>query len=255
MPISVSIICFNEERKIRRCLESVKWADEIIVLDSFSTDNTLDICREYTDKIYQHKFDGHIEQKNMAIDLCANDWVFCIDADEVVSDDLREAVRGIDIQYTEYKGFAVPRLVFYLGKWIKHGSWYPDYKIRFFNRKFGRWGGINPHDTVIVNGNVSKLKGDLLHYSYESVKAHLEQVNKFTDIMAFEYGKIGEQPSIVNLTLRPFVKFFKMYFLKLGFLDGKRGFIIAVIASFYVFMKFAKLFEKKLDSDGNYHKK
>jgi glycosyltransferase involved in cell wall biosynthesis len=248
MSISVSIICFNEEKKIRRCLESIKWADEIVVLDSYSTDNTLEICREFTKKIHQHKFDGHIQQKNRAIDLCSNDWVFCIDSDEVVSEELRESILGIDIQKTEYKGYAVPRMVYYLGKWIKHGGWYPDHKIRFFNRKSGRWGGINPHDTVIVKGKTSRLKGDLLHYSYENVRAHLDQVNKFTDIMAIEYGKIGEKPSIINLTLRPFVKFFKMYFLKLGFLDGKIGFIIAVIASFYVFMKFVKLFEKKLDS-------
>jgi len=249
MPISVSIICFNEEKKIRRCLESVKWADEIVVLDSFSTDRTLEICKEYTDNIHQHKFDGHIQQKNRAIDLCPNEWVFCIDADEVVSKELKESILTIDTAKTDFKGFAVPRKVFYLGKWINHGGWYPDYKIRFFNKKFGKWGGINPHDTVVVNGKTAKLKGDLQHYSYENIKAHLDQVNKFTDIMALEYGKIGEKPSVINLTIRPFIKFIKMYFLKFGFLDGKRGFIIAVIASFYVFMKFVKLFENKIKKD------
>ena len=246
MPISVSIICFNEEKKIRRCLESVKWADEIVVLDSFSTDTTLNICREYTDKIHQHGFDGHIQQKNRAIDLCSNDWVFCIDADEVVTDELKDSILKIDTAKTEFYGFAVPRKVFYLGKWINHGGWYPDYKIRFFNRKFGKWGGVNPHDAVIVQGKTSVLKGDLQHYSYENVSAHLNQVNKFTDIMAREYEALGKKPSIINLTIRPFFKFFKMYFLKLGFLDGIRGFIIAIIASFYVFMKFVKLFERKL---------
>jgi glycosyltransferase involved in cell wall biosynthesis len=249
MPISVSIICYNEEKKIKRCLESVKWADEIVVLDSYSTDKTLDICRGYTKKIHQHKFDGHIQQKNRAIDLCSNDWVFCIDADEVVSDELRSSILGIDIKNPKYLGFAVPRRVHYLGKWINHGGWYPDYKLRFFNRKFGRWGGINPHDTVIVNGKSLTLTGDLLHYSYESISAHLSQVNKFTDIMAQEYDKIGKNPSIVNLTIRPLFKFIKMYFLKLGFLDGRRGFIIAVIAAFYVFMKFVKLFERKVNPD------
>lgn len=249
MPITISIICFNEEKKIRRCLKSVKWADEIVILDSFSTDKTLEICREYTDKIHQHKFDGHIQQKNRAIDLCANEWVFCIDADEVVTDELRASILNIDTSKTEFRGFAVPRKVFYLEKWINHGGWYPDYKIRFFSKKSGRWGGINPHDTVIVNGKTAKLKGDLLHYSYENIRAQLDQVNKFTDIMALEYEKIGEKPSVINLTIRPFIKFFKMYFLKLGFLDGKRGFIIAVIASFYVFIKFVKLFERKIEKD------
>lgn len=249
MSISVSIICFNEEKKIKRCLESVKWADEIVVLDSFSTDKTLEICKEYTDKIHQHKFDGHIQQKNRAIDLCKNEWVFCIDADEVVSNELKESILSIDTVKTEFKGFAVPRKVFYLGKWINHGGWYPDYKIRFFNKKYGKWGGINPHDTVIVKRKTANLNGDLQHYSYENIKAHIDQVNKFTDIMALEYGKIGEKPSVINLTIRPFIKFIKMYFLKLGFLDGKRGFIIAVIASFYVFMKFVKLFERKIEKD------
>ncbi|MBN2041270.1 MAG: glycosyltransferase family 2 protein [Spirochaetes bacterium] len=246
MAISVSIICYNEEKKIRRCLESVKWADEIVVLDSFSTDATQDICREYTDKIHQHEFDGHIQQKNRAIDLCSNDWVFCIDADEVVTDELKDSILKTDTGKTEFYGFAVPRKVFYLGKWISHGGWYPDYKIRFFNRKFGKWGGVNPHDTVIVQGKTSFLKGDLQHYSYENISAHLTQVNKFTDIMAREYEALDKKPSVLNLTIRPFYKFFKMYFLKLGFLDGRRGFIIAVIASFYVFMKFVKLFERKL---------
>ncbi|MFH0976942.1 MAG: glycosyltransferase family 2 protein [Spirochaetota bacterium] len=249
MPISVSIICFNEEKKIRRCLESVKWADEILILDSFSTDKTLDICREYTDKIHQHEFDGHIQQKNRAISLCKYDWVFCIDADEVVSEELKESIKNLNTWASESMGFSFPRKVFYLGKWIKHGGWYPDYKVRYFHKKFGKWGGINPHDKVILIGTSMKLRGDLLHYPYDSIKAHLDQVNKFTDIMAVEYAKIGEKPSLINFTLRPLFKFIKMYFLKRGFLDGKRGFIIAVIASFYVFMKFAKLFENKIEEE------
>lgn len=247
MPISVSVICYNEEKNIERCLESVKWADEILILDSFSTDSTLDICKKYTDNIHQHKFDGHIQQKNRAIALCRNDWVFCIDADEVVSPELQKSILEINLQSTRFKGFAVPRKVFYLNKWINHGGWYPDYKIRLFNRNYGAWGGINPHDKVIVKGDIKKIKGDLFHYSYTDIAAHLTQVNKFTDIMAVEYGKLAKKPSIVNLTLRPFFKFIKMYFFRLGFLDGRRGFIIAVIASFYVFIKFVKLYERKVE--------
>ncbi|MDY6969924.1 MAG: glycosyltransferase family 2 protein [Spirochaetota bacterium] len=246
MAISVSIICFNEEQKIRRCLESVKWADEIVILDSFSTDATLKICSEYTNKIFKHEFDGHIQQKNRALELCSYNWVFCIDADEVISSELKESVLSIDLEKTGFKGFYVSRKVFYLGKWIHHGGWYPDYKIRFFDRRSGRWEGINPHDTVVVNGRISRLKGDLLHYSYQNVSAHLRQIDKFTDIMAFEYEKNGKKPSIINLTLRPFYKFIKMFFIKLGFLDGLRGFIIAILGAFYVFMKFVKLYERKI---------
>jgi glycosyltransferase involved in cell wall biosynthesis len=244
-PISVSIICFNEEENIRRCLESIKWADEIIILDSFSTDKTLEICREYTDKIYQHVFDGYIEQKNRALDLCTNDWVLSVDADEVVSDKLAESIADVYTDSTEYTGFKVPRRVFYLGKPINHGGWYPDYKIRFFNKNHARWGGINPHDTVILDGKSSLLKGDLHHYPYSDISSHMNQINKFTGILSEEYENKGEKPGILNLTIRPFYKFIKMYLLKLGFLDGKRGFLIAVMGSFYVFLKFAKLFERK----------
>ena len=244
MSISISIICYNEEKKIRRCLESVKWADEIVILDSYSTDNTLNICREYTGKIFQHKFDGHIQQKNRAIDLCSNDWIFCIDADEVVSDELRNSIQNLDPGKNDIKGYYAARRVFYIGKWINHGGWYPDLKVRLINKNSGRWGGINPHDELKVNGKTAELNGDLLHYSYENIFAHINQVNKFTDIMSEEYKKLGKKPSVLNLTLRPFYKFIKMYFIKLGFLDGTRGFIIACIGAFYVFMKFVKLYEK-----------
>ncbi len=245
MSISISLICFNEEKNIRRCLESVKWADEIVVLDSFSTDNTLNICREYTGKIFQHKFDGHIQQKNRALELCSNEWIFCIDADEVVTDELRDSILKTDLGKNGIKGYYASRRVFYIGKWINHGGWYPDYKVRLVNKNFGSWGGINPHDELKVNGKTARLPGDMLHYSYENISAHISQVNKFTEITAEEYGKIGKKPSVFNLTLRPLYKFIKMYFIKLGFLDGMRGFIIACIGAFYVFMKFVKLYEKK----------
>jgi len=248
MAISVSIICFNECKIIRKCLESVKWVDEIVILDSFSTDSTIDICREYTDKIYQHKFDGHIQQKNRAIDYCSNDWIFCIDADEVITNELRQSIIAIDLKKTEFKGFYVSRRVFYLEKWINHGGWYPDNKIRFFDRRFGMWKGMNPHDSVSVNGKTSRLIGDLLHYSYKDVSAHLSQINNFTEIQSKGYYKKGMKPYIFNLTLRPFYKFIKMYIIKFGFLDGKRGFIIAAIGAFYVFMKFVKLYELGLHS-------
>ena len=244
MGISISIICYNEEKKIRRCLESVKWADEIVILDSFSTDNTLNICREYTGKIFQHKFDGHIQQKNRAIGHCSSEWIFCIDADEVVTDELRQSILSLDLDKNDIRGYYSARKVFYIGKWINHGGWYPDYKVRLINKNFARWGGINPHDELKVNGKTARLNGDLLHYSYENISAHINQVNKFTDIMSEEYKKLGEKPSVLNLTLRPLYKFIKMYFIKLGFLDGTRGFIIAGIGAFYVFMKFVKLYEK-----------
>ena len=251
MAISVSIICYNEEKNIRRCLESVKWADEIIILDSFSTDRTLDICREFSENIFQHDFDGHVQQKNRALQSCSYNWVICLDADEVISKELRESIQSIDTEKIEYKGFYVPRRVFYLGKWINYSGWYPDYKMRFFDKRFGRWEGVNPHDKVNVRGKTATLRGDLLHYSYENISAHLIQMDRFTDIQACEYEKMGEKPSVINFTLRPLYKFIKSFIIKRGFMDGMRGFIIASMGAFYVFMKFLKLYERGIDSDND----
>ena len=248
MKISVAVITYNEEKKLGQCLESVKWADEIVVLDSFSTDKTVEIAKKYTDKVFQHTFDGHIQQKNRALDLCSNEWVLSLDADEVLSDGLKEEILAIKNsgKEPEADGFYINRKIRYLGRWIRHGNWYPDYKLRFFKRSRARWGGINPHDTIILNGKTARLNGELLHYSYDSVADHLNTVNKFTSIMAKEYHEKGKKPSLLNLTLRPFFGFFKSYILKRGFLEGKRGFIIAVIDSYYVFLKFVKVFEIQL---------
>jgi glycosyltransferase involved in cell wall biosynthesis len=242
--ISVAVICYNEEDNIARCLSSVSWADEIVILDSFSTDRTLEICRRFTDKIYQHEFDGHIEQKNRVLGYCSNDWVFSIDSDEEVSPELRQSLIEWRRQENVIEtGAMVNRSIYYLGQWIRYTSWYPDYKIRLFRKDVARWGGINPHDTILLKGKVARLSGHLYHYSYRDVSDHLRTIDKFTTISAREYKARGRKPSWLNLTLRPLFGIFKSYVIKRGFMQGKLGWMIAFLDGYYVLLKFMKIYE------------
>jgi glycosyltransferase involved in cell wall biosynthesis len=241
--ITATIITFNEENNIRECLDSISWADEIVIVDSFSTDKTVEICKRYTDRIIEREWPGYIEQKNFAIDQSSYDWIFAIDADEVVSPELKDEILLLKNMGFDKHGYKMPRKVFYLNRWILHGTWYPDYKIRLFNRRYGRWGGINPHDTVILDGICGTLKHDLYHYTYEDLLGHINQINKFSSISAAELKKRGKKPSIFNIIVNPFVKFMNSYFIRRGFMDGKVGFFIACIISFETFLKYIKLWE------------
>ncbi len=249
IPISAVIITFNEEKNIRRCLESLKWADEIVVVDSYSEDATVAICKELGARVIQRDWPGHIEQKNFAVDSAANDWVLSLDADEELSPELHESIQKLRQAGFKKPGYRMARRVHYLGQWINHSGWYPDYKIRLFDRRKGRWGGVNPHDMVILDGEFDTLAGDLFHYSYEDVRAHIRQMNSFTSIAAAELLKSGRKPSLLNLLFNPFVKFIKTYFFKRGFLDGKAGFFLAVLGSFYVFLKYLKFWEGREVND------
>jgi len=245
--LSVVIITFNEEQNIGKCLVSVKdIADEIIILDSFSTDKTEEICKSHNVKFFQHKFDGHIQQKNRVITFAKNDFVLSLDADEVISDELKKSILKIK-QETEYDAFFFNRLNFFCGKKIKHGGWYPDKKIRLWNKYKGKWGGINPHDTVILSKEAKKqyLKGDLLHYSFTSVSQHVIQINKFSEIRAKQDSINGKKYSILKVIFNPIIKFTILYFIRLGFLDGYHGFLIAINSAHFTFLRNVKLKELK----------
>jgi glycosyltransferase involved in cell wall biosynthesis len=244
MKITVSIITFNEELNIRRCLESVLTvADEIVVVDSFSADQTEAICREFNVRFIQNVFRGHIEQKNFAVSQALHDFVLSLDADEALSDILRDSI--LEIKKTgKADAYAFNRLNNYCGTFIYHGVWYPDRKLRLWNKNKGAWGGENPHDQVIMKPGASALfiKGHLLHYTYRSPADHLLQMNKFSDIAAKEAFKKGKKTStFVHLFLYPIFTFFKSYFFKRGFLDGYYGYIVAVNAAYYRFLKYLKL--------------
>jgi glycosyltransferase involved in cell wall biosynthesis len=243
--ISACITAGNEEDNIRRCLQSVTWADEIVVVDSFSKDNTVAICREFTNKVYQHRWLGYIGQKNLIKDLALHPWILFIDADEEVSPALRDEIMhefesGNSINYN---GYQFPRLVWYLGRWIRHGDWYPDTKLRLFRKEKGKCAGHEPHDRIEVAGNIKTLKGDLYHYTYDDISDQILTLNKFSSITAVTHNASGRTFYIIDLLFRPLFKFFRYYFLKLGFLDGMPGLIVAVSTSFTVFIKYAKLWD------------
>jgi len=251
--ISVCIIAGNEEGNIRRCLESAKWADEIVVLDSFSKDRTVEICREYTDRVYQHEWMGYIGQKNLIKDLATGPWIFFLDADEEISPELR---KEIEIEFSsgnaaDYAGYEFPRLVWYLGRWIYHGDWYPDKKLRLFRKEQGECGGQEPHDRIIVDGHVKSIRSPLFHYTYTDITNQLATINKFTSISAEGKHKSRRRVGLTDLTVRPFLRFLRCYILKRGFLDGTPGLIIATLTGFSVFSKYAKLWEIYHAEKGN----
>jgi glycosyltransferase involved in cell wall biosynthesis len=248
--ISACIIAGNEERNIRRCLESVTWADEIIVVDSFSRDRTPEICREYTDLVYQHRWLGYIGQKNLIKDLSTGPWILFIDADEEISHELRDEILD------EFKsgrcakvcGYEFPRLVRYLGRWIRHGDWYPDRKLRLFRKEKGICGGKEPHDRTVVKGPVKRLKHDIYHYTYTGISNQVDVMNRFSSITANGQYEEGRPFSHVDIILRPLFRFFRGYFLKAGFMDGLPGLFVAVSVAYGVFLKHAKLWECHLNA-------
>lgn len=243
-PVSACIITYNEEQNIRRCLESVKWADEIVVVDSKSTDKTVDICREYTDKIILRDFPGHIEQKNFALDQAMHNWVFCIDADEEITPHLQDEIKNVFEDSNPGKtGFSVSRKTEYLGEWVTYGRWYPDYKLRLFDRRYGRWGGENPHDRVEVKGETGRLKGELLHRTYRDLSHHLDVINKYTTIAANQKHARGIKFPILHAVFSSFFYFLDSYIIRKGIFHGSRGLILSVMGSYYVFLKYAKLWE------------
>lgn len=243
--ISVCIITGNEERNIRRCLESVTWADEIVVIDSFSTDGTVEIAREFTDRVYQHRWLGYIGQKKLIKGVASNPWVMFVDADEVVSPELRDNVRHAFAKGIPHDiaGFEFPREVRYLNRWIRHGDWYPDIKLRLFRRDRGHCGGREPHDRIFVEGQVVRLKGSLYHYTYTGINDQLSTLNRFSSITAEGRLTDGARFRLTDLLLRPGFRFFRGYILKRGFMDGLPGFIIAVTVAYGTFIKYAKLWE------------
>lgn len=243
--LSVVIITLNEEENIARCLDSVKEiADEIIVVDSFSTDRTKEICLGYGVIFEEHTFEGYIEQKNYAVSLSSNDYIFSIDADEAIDDKLKNSILQ-EKQNFSADAYLMNRLNFYGGRWLKHGSWYPDRKIRLYNRTRGKWEGKKVHEKVILDSkaHLGRLNGDMLHYSYLTLEEHIAQFNHFTTLSAHEMFEENRKISAVGVFAKGFATFFKGFFLKLGFLDGYYGTALCFINSFATFMKYMKLRE------------
>ena len=243
--ITVCIICGNEESNIERCLKSVMWADEVLVVDSFSTDRTPEIARRYTPNVIQKEWLGYIGQKKFIADLAKGPWILFVDADEEISPALREEIEHLFSRPLppEVHGFDCPRLVPYLGRWIRHGDWYPDTKLRLFKKAFGECGGQEPHDRVYVTGEVRRLRGELYHYTYTDIEDQLTTINRFSTISAKTHDAEGRKVTMRDLIFRPAYRFIRGYFFKLGFLDGIPGLIVAKNVAFGTFSKYAKLWE------------
>jgi glycosyltransferase involved in cell wall biosynthesis len=245
--ISACVIAFNEERKIRRCLQSLTWCDEIVVVDSFSTDRTVEVCREFTDRVYQHEWLGYVGQRNTVREMARCPWILFLDSDEEVSPGLREEILGhFERGHGETVGYAFPRQVYYLGRWIRHGEWYPDVKLRLFRKDSGRTEGQEPHDKVVVSGPVKRLHSAIWHYTYDDLRDHLDTLNRFSSITAQQKFIQGGRFRWCDLLLRPPLRFMRGYLMRAGFLDGTHGFIIALASAYGAYMKYAKLWELTL---------
>ena len=245
--ISVVIITLNEDKNIARCIKAVKnIADEIIVIDSFSTDKTQEICKNYNVKFIQHAFEGYIQQKNWAITQASSKYILSLDADEVLSPELEKSILEVTAKW-KFDGYYFNRLTNYCGKWIKHCGWYPDRKLRLWDSSKGSWTGVNPHDRYEMQANATTgfLKGDLFHYSYSSIYQHIEQVNKFTEIAAKADFEKGKTAYIIEIIMHPCWKFFRDFIIKAGFIDGYSGYVICKISANAVFIKYVKIRELK----------
>jgi glycosyltransferase involved in cell wall biosynthesis len=246
--VSAIVVCFNEERNIRRCLEGLRWCEEIVVVDSFSTDRTVDICREYTQHVIQRPWAGYRDQKAFAHSQATKDWVLLVDADEQITIELRDEIReALDTVGHRYCAFAVPRLVFFLDRWWWRGGWFPDFDVRLFRRDRATWGGSDPHEKILVDGAVRRLTHPLRHFSYRDMQDHLQRINRFTSLSSGELAKKGRAWHWMDALVRPSLRFFYCYVWKRGFLEGFAGFYVAFTAAVYVFLKYAKLWELEME--------
>jgi len=242
--LSVVVITYNEERNLARCLQSVQdFADDLVVIDSFSTDRTEEIAKQYGARFIQHAFEGHIEQKNWAITQAQFPYILSLDADECCDQTLIEEIKKVKQNWSA-NGFYMNRLTNYCGHWVRFCGWYPDRKLRLWNSLFGQWSGFNPHDRFEMYNDTEitpRLKGNILHYSYYSIAEHYKQIEYFSTITANVLFKRGKSALVLYLIFSPIIKFLNVYFFRFGFLDGPSGFRIAYISAYGSYLKYKKL--------------
>jgi glycosyltransferase involved in cell wall biosynthesis len=239
--LSVAVITHNEAANIRGCLESVAWAGEIVVVDQFSEDGTPEVAASCGARVFQETWRGFAEQKNIALDRTTRPWVLSVDADERVTDALRREIEAVLERDGPEDGYFIARRNYFCGQWIRYGGWYPDYSLRLFRREKGRFEERAVHEKVVVQGKVGYLKHPLEHFTYASVSDYLQRMERYSGLAAREMARGGRQPRRHHLILRPLFTFLKMYGLKLGFLDGRAGFFLAISYAYYTFLKYYRL--------------
>jgi len=238
--ISATIITYNEERNLPRAIESLRCADEILVMDSGSNDRTVEIAEKLGARVVERTWPGYANQKNLAAEQAIHDWILSIDADESLSEALEGEIWKLKKNGPQFDAYTMPRLAQYLGRWIHHSGWYPDRKVRLYHRGKARWEGAYVHESVKVNGRVGHLQSNLLHFTCNSLSEHLRVMDRYTTLAAEQLLSTGEEVTWGRLVLEPPWTFFQTYVLKLGFLDGVEGLAIANMAALYNFVKYAK---------------
>lgn len=242
--ISGVLITHNEEDKVGTALASlVGVCDEFVVVDSFSDDATPEICRKFSAKIVQREWTGYADQKQFAAELAENDWILSLDADEYLSDTLRHELLEVKQRQDEVIGFYIPRLTYFMGRWIRHTTWYPDWKLRLYLRTRGRWTQSRVHERVAVEGETGRLKGHIYHNTYSSFSEYLQQLERFSSLAAADSWDRGKRAKVLHLSVYPPIVFLKNYLVHFGFLDGLPGLAVSVMAAVSTFFKYAKLWE------------
>jgi glycosyltransferase involved in cell wall biosynthesis len=241
--LSVTVITRNEAADIAAALTSVAWADELLVVDSESSDETVSIARTFTDRVIIRSWPGYVAQKNYAASIASHDWILSLDADERVTPELAAEIKALVETEPPHAAFRVPRVTWHLGRWIRTTDWFPDYQFRLYDRRAAEWSGRHVHETMTVRGTVGRLRGELQHYAFRDIADHLETIDRYTTYAARQMHEAGRRAGILQIAGHPPLAFLRNYVLRGGFRDGAAGLTISAMNSYYVFLKFAKLWE------------
>ena len=238
--VTATLITRNESANIEAALASVRWADEIVVVDSESTDDTVSLARTFTDRVEIRPWPGYSAQKNYAASIAANDWILSLDADERVTPELAAEIQSLLAAEPDKRGYRIPRISHYLGKWIRGTDWYPDYQLRLYDRRAGTWNGRHVHESVALGEEPGQLRHDIQHFPYRDISDHLATIDRYTTLAAEQMRADGRVPSIAGVALHPPFAFFRNYVLRGGFRNGSAGLVVSALNSYYVFLKLAK---------------
>jgi glycosyltransferase involved in cell wall biosynthesis len=242
-PLSVTVITRDEAADIAAALASVAWADEIVVVDSGSTDATVAVARQHTGRVVTREWTGYSDQKNYAASLASHDWILSLDADERVTPELAAEIRRVLADEPPVRAFRIPRVTWHLGRWVRTTDWYPDYQTRLYDRRAARWGGGRVHEAVQTPGPLGRLQGELHHYAYRDLAEHMETIDRYTTLAARQMYDEGRRAGRLDIVGHPPLAFIRNYLLRGGIRDGLAGFVVSAMNSYYVFLKFAKLWE------------